>query len=140
AELVGYLAHHNGWWRDTAQQYLVQRGDKSVAPALREMARSASDARTRHHALWTLDGLGALDDGLVRQLLNDRDAAVRASAVRLMERQLAEGNSAAIDAVRALENDPQWSVRLQVAASLGAIPEARKLDVLMPILQNNGGD
>jgi len=140
AELVGYLAHHNGWWRDTAQQYLVQRGDKSVAPALREMARSANDARTRHHALWTLDGLGALDDGLVRQLLNDRDAAVRASAVRLMERQLAEGNSAAIDAVRALENDPQWSVRLQVAASLGAIPDPRKLDVLMPILQSNGGD
>ena len=34
ANLVALLSHPNGWWRDTAQQLLVQRGDKSVVPAL----------------------------------------------------------------------------------------------------------
>ena len=62
AELVPVLAHPNGWWRDTAQRLLVERGDASVAPALRRAGRPARrDPRTRLHALWTLDGLGALD-------------------------------------------------------------------------------
>jgi hypothetical protein len=29
AQLVGHLAHANGWWRDTAQKLLVLRGDRS---------------------------------------------------------------------------------------------------------------
>ena len=35
------LAHPNGWWRDTAQQLLVERGDTSVAGALNEAGREA---------------------------------------------------------------------------------------------------
>ena len=34
AQLVAHLSHPNGWWRDTAQQLLVLKQDKSVAPAL----------------------------------------------------------------------------------------------------------
>ena len=35
-ELVDRLAHPNGWWRDTAQRLLVERGDRSsVAPLAR---------------------------------------------------------------------------------------------------------
>ena len=61
AQLVGRLSHPNGWWRDTAQQLLVQRGDKSVVPALKQLAESAPDPRTRLHALWTLDGLDSVE-------------------------------------------------------------------------------
>src|SRR5258707_5317680 len=60
AGLVAYLAHPNGWWRDTAQQLLVQRGDPAVVPALKELLRSAPDWRTQVHALGTLRGLRAL--------------------------------------------------------------------------------
>ncbi|MEO6528657.1 MAG: PVC-type heme-binding CxxCH protein, partial [Gemmatimonadaceae bacterium] len=45
AELVPVLAHPNGWWRITAQRLLVERGDRSVAPALRQLARSSADDR-----------------------------------------------------------------------------------------------
>ncbi len=45
AQLVTHLAHPNGWWRDTAQQLLVLKQDKSVVPALQrdgeELAESA---------------------------------------------------------------------------------------------------
>ena len=34
AQLVTHLSHPNGWWRDTAQQLLVLKQDKSVVPAL----------------------------------------------------------------------------------------------------------
>ena len=82
------LSNPKGWWRDTAQRLLVERGDTSVAPALKTMAAKAPDWRTRLHALWTLDGLDAIDVASVRKALDDVNADVRASAVRLSERWL----------------------------------------------------
>ena len=40
AQLVARLAHPNGWWRDTAQQLLVLKQDRSVVPALQQMVRT----------------------------------------------------------------------------------------------------
>ena len=59
AQLVAHLSHPNGWWRDTAQQLLVLKQDKSVAPALQAMVRARQNLLARFHALWTLEGLGA---------------------------------------------------------------------------------
>ena len=42
AQLVARLAHPNGWWRDTAQQLLVLKQDRSVVPALQQMVRTPS--------------------------------------------------------------------------------------------------
>src|SRR5206468_12438181 len=60
AELVPLLADANMWWRLTAQRLLVERQDKSVVPALEELARTMKSDRGRAHALWTLLGLGPL--------------------------------------------------------------------------------
>ena len=40
-QLVRHLSHPNGWWRDTAQQLLVLKEDKSVVPALQTIVRSS---------------------------------------------------------------------------------------------------
>ena len=85
AQLVVHLAHPNGWWRDTAQQLLVLKQDKSVVPALRTMARTSSNLLARFHALWTLEGLGALDAALSRQLMEDRQPRMRIQAIRASE-------------------------------------------------------
>src|SRR5690606_28103948 len=61
-ELVSALSHPNGWWRDTAQRLLIERQAVSAAALLRLLARGADDERIRLHALWTLDGLDAVDD------------------------------------------------------------------------------
>src|SRR3954463_1426075 len=92
-QLVGRLSHPNGWWRDKAQQLLIQRGDRSVVPALKKLAASSTDPRTRLHALWTLDGLDSLDPAMVTSALEDKSRDVRANAVRLSERFLAESNA-----------------------------------------------
>ena len=39
--LVEALSHPNGWWRDTAQQLLVQRNDKSAVERAARRSRSA---------------------------------------------------------------------------------------------------
>ena len=37
-QLVGFLSHPNGWWRDNAQKLLVIHGDLSVVPTLKKIA------------------------------------------------------------------------------------------------------
>ena len=72
AQLVAHLSHPNGWWRDTAQQLLVLKQDKSVVPALQSVVRTSKNPLARFHALWTLEGLGALTAALTREALGDR--------------------------------------------------------------------
>src|SRR5262249_52683151 len=83
AQLVSHLEHANGWWRDTAQRLLILRQDKSVTPALQAMARTSKNPLTRVHALWTLEGLGALDAVLVRETLKEDNPRLRIQAIRL---------------------------------------------------------
>ena len=140
AALVGFLSHPNGWWRDTAQQLLVQRGDRSVVPALKELARTAPDYRARLHALWTLDGLDAIDVPTVAQALNHSAPEVRASAIRLAERWLGEPNHPLQAAVLSQMDNSNWAVRRQVAASLGAFPAGDRLVPLSRMIVQYGDD
>ncbi len=83
-ELVGHLSHPNGWWRDTAQKLIILRKDaKSVLSELEKLARSGKSALGRVHALWTLEGMDAVDPKLIVEKLSDRDHRVRMAAVRL---------------------------------------------------------
>ena len=140
AGLLPYLAHPNGWWRDTAQQLLVQRGDRSVVPALKDLLRTAPDWRTKLHALGTLGGLGALDPATLEPLYSDTSPDVRAWAVRWSEPWLAEpGHPLAAAALRLVE-DPHWTVRRQVAASIGELPPPARVEPAVAMLTRYGRD
>src|SRR5439155_14619401 len=84
-DLVKVLEHANGWWRDTAQRLLVERRDRSAAPALEKMARKSLSPLGRLHALHTLEGLDALKPEVVRTALADPNARVREHAIGLAE-------------------------------------------------------
>jgi mono/diheme cytochrome c family protein/glucose/arabinose dehydrogenase len=140
ARLVETLSHPNGWWRDTAQRLLVERGEKSAVNALKKLATSAPAPRTRLHALWTLDGLDALDPSLVTTALGDASRDVRVSALRLAERWLGEPQQAIRTAVMKLADDKDWWVREQLAASLGELPKGAKEPVLAGYLEKHGDD
>jgi len=138
-QLVQTLSNPKGWWRDTAQRLLVERGDATVAPALKTLAASAPDWRTKLHALWTLDGLGALEVASVQKALADANADVRAAGVRLSEQWL--GQDAAIrGTVLKLIDDKHWNVRRQVAASIGEMPAADRMAPATTLLTRDGKD
>ena len=139
-ELVKALSHPNGWWRDTAQRLLVERGETSVAPSLRTLAASAPDWRTRLHALWTLDGLEAVDPASVEKALSDQRSEVRAGAVRIAERYLGSAEPSIVKAVLALAEDRNWNVRRQVAASIGELPASARKDPALAMLRKSGSD
>jgi len=141
AQLVEHLSHPNGWWRDTAQQLLVQRGDKTVVPALEKLATSAPDPRTRLHALWTLDGLDSSTPGPVLAALTHESPDVRLSGLRLSEHWLGAPEGGAMRAaVLKLMDDPNWQVRRQLAATLGELPEAQRVQPIMTVMQKYGDD
>lgn len=85
---VKQLTHANGWVRDTAQRLIVESGDASTVPALKELLAHDS-ALARVHALWTLDGLAAATPDVVKTALADKNGQVRAAGVRIASRDLA---------------------------------------------------
>jgi mono/diheme cytochrome c family protein/glucose/arabinose dehydrogenase len=140
AQLVEALSHANGWHRDTAQRLLVERGDKTIAPALAALASSARDPRTRLHALWTLDGIDAIHPSIVARALRDSSSSVRSSAIRIAERWLGTEGHPLQSAVVALQDDRAWDVRAQLAASIGALPAVTRGTVAVSLLVRHGAD
>ena len=139
-QLVDLLSHPNGWWRDTAQRMLIERGDRSVVPAIAKLATGSKDARARAHALWTLEGLDALQPDVVAKALDDPSRDVRISAVRLSEKWLADANNPLQTTILARMDDPDWNVRQQLAASLGALPAGPREAALAALLAKDAGD
>jgi mono/diheme cytochrome c family protein/glucose/arabinose dehydrogenase len=125
AQLVAHFNHPNGWWRDTAQQLLVLKQDRSVVPALQRMVRpgpaaSASNGTllARFHALWTLEGLAALDAPLVRQLMEDREPRMRVQAIRASETLYKAGNRSFASDYERLTEDPDVDVAIQAMLTM----------------------
>jgi mono/diheme cytochrome c family protein len=133
ADWVRHLSHPNGWWRDTAQKLLVLRRDLGVVPALSKLASTDTpDPRPRLHALWTLDGLGALDDRLVLQALEARDPQVRIAGLRLAELRVGAGSAANAPLVVAMKRamkhaDPRVVIQAMLSARRAGLPDAEKL-------------
>ena len=121
AQWVGHLEDANAWWRQTAQQQLVERHDAATVPAIRKMAASSPRALGRVQAMWTLEGLGALDRATVMAGLHDKEPAVRAAALRLSERLFNDtaGRAELLTRIRGLIQDPAAEVRLQAVLTLG---------------------
>jgi mono/diheme cytochrome c family protein/glucose/arabinose dehydrogenase len=132
-ELVPHLAHANGWWRDNAQKLLILRADARVIPAVRKMAASHLNPLARLHALWTLEGLQALDRGLLSSCVRDADARVRAAAIRLHEPWVKRGDATAVAALEFMARDADPEVRRQLILTLGWSTSVRAVDIIQQI-------
>jgi mono/diheme cytochrome c family protein len=139
AQLVAALSDPNGWRRDVAQQLLVQRRSQAAVPALRQLAATGS-ARAKLHALWTLEGIDALQPAEVVRALDDRSRDVRVSALRLSDPWLAQGNAQVTAAVLKRLDDGDWNVRSQLAATLGEIQAPGRIAPLVQLLERKGDD
>jgi putative membrane-bound dehydrogenase-like protein len=152
-KLVATLKNDNMFWRKHAQRLLVERGKKDVVPALVKLVEDKSvDAIGLNpgaiHALWTLDGIGALNgkdkeaSTAVLRAMSHPSAGVRRNAVTVMpltERYFGPPENPSrhawvienfldgLDAgVRLLkDNDPQVRLAAYLAASEYPLNEAR---------------
>lgn len=124
SKLVARLASDQGWTRDTAQRLLVERQDLSVTPALRQLARGAASKQGRLQALWTLEGLAAVDWPTVQAALADADIDVAIAGARLAERFFADDAARVVQALAKRVEAGEPAFLRQAALSLGAGPAA----------------
>jgi len=128
-ELLDYLGHPNGWYRNTAQKLIILKQDQSVIPELRSMALEQKTfwnsmfgetdfELQRIHALWTLEGLGVVDEELLIACFKDADPRVRTTAIQISDGLLKKGNLSLFPHLEILMKDQDINVINQLALSL----------------------
>ncbi len=141
-ELVPHLAHPNGWWRDTVQRMLIERNDKSVVPDIRKIAMDDSNHLGQIHALWTLEGLDAVDAETVVAGLEAEHHQTKIAALRVGEELIGTKSEKGFFAgmVDLLEDESR-AVHVQLMFTLG---QAKKNEKVLKLMQKHaaihGGD
>ncbi len=130
SELIEYLSHPNGWWRNTAQKLIILKGDQSVVSDLMAIVESNESllsklfnsdknfALERLHALWTLEGLNAIDQHILKTAFQDKDVRVRVAAIRISERYIKQKETDILEALKNLTADTEPEVLQQLILSL----------------------
>ncbi len=147
AKLVSYLHHPNGWWRDNAQKEIIVRNDRSAIPALKKMALGEKTIHTeknnvlgRIHALWTLEGLDAVDKDVLFKAIEDNDAQVRKAGIRMSEPYLVKNDSQVIQKLESIKDDKNPEVLGQLVLSLNYSNTGRARGIIHDILSKNMGN
>lgn len=126
AQLITHLDNPNGWWRDMAQQLIILKGDKSVVPALEQMARADKNLLARFHAMWTLEGLGALNAGLVRELMKDSNPRLQIQSIRASETLYKAGDNSFANDYKAFTKSTNTDIAIQAMMTMNTlkVPDA----------------
>lgn len=138
-ELVAYLEHKNGWHRDTASRLLYERQDRSAIAALKKLVATSKLPEGRMTALYSLDGLGALDETTLLAALNDTSADVRIQAMRLTEQRSKESPALRASLLKMVD-DANLSIRNQLAYSLGSFQGTARNKALAKIALRDSKD
>ncbi len=138
AQLVDHLNSLNGWTRDNAQKLLVLRDDKSVVPALKTLAAGGGQL-ARIHALWTLNGMDAMDVETFGKALKDGDAEVRKTTVWIGE-DFMKKDSHAIDMLEKMGNDPSADVRFQLELTMRFVKSDKSKQIIADLIKNYPND
>ena len=80
-ELVKMLSHPNAWVRERSQQLLVDSKNMEAVSALKLIVHQHDEQLALTHALWTLEGMGALEAVDVLPILSDDSWPVRMQAL-----------------------------------------------------------
>ena len=84
SEVVQALDSGNQFWSLTAQRLIVDNNMQDAVPALKQRVTSGAGGKGAIHALWALEGIGALDKVTHQRALLDKDPALRRNAIRAL--------------------------------------------------------
>ena len=139
-ELVAALDSGNQFWSLTAQRLIVDNKMKDAAPALKKRVTSGTGGKGAIHALWSLEGIGALDKETHQRALIDQDPALRRNAIRALP-----GNEAGRQLFfsSAVIQDPDLLTRQAAFVKLAdfpTIPEIQTVVAQLPRIAENMND
>ncbi|GAB5562245.1 MAG: dehydrogenase [Synoicihabitans sp.] len=120
-ELVNALNRRDAWWRETAQRLLVEKRDTSAVTGLEKIALDPTNPG-HLNALWTLHGIGQLDEALFWKLSKSTSLEGRLALLQISEDWLAKSKPKFVDYAVAALRDKNARVSRQAVLSLGALP------------------
>ena len=122
---------------------LIVRGDKSVVPLLKNKAVGSDAGQVlvgRLHALWTLEGLGAVDKPTILAGLNDPEVQIIKAALRLSEPLLEKLDAELLGATQQLGSHKSLDVQAQLLLSLSKTESAEAKAIIKKILDKTPDD
>jgi len=136
ADLVAGLSGPTQYGRLQAQRLLVEGKVKAAVPALVQLVTQPTDHVGAIHALWALQGLGALDEATHQKALLSSSAALRRNAVRALGVD-AVGQKLLFGSGVVADKDP--ATRLAALVKLLEFPTSPELQTLVRGLAGDAG-
>ncbi len=136
-ELVAALESGNQFWSLTAQRLIVDNRITNAAPALRKRVHSGTGGKGAIHALWSLEGIGALDKDTHQAALRDKDAALRRNAIRALPANEA-GRQLFFSS--AVIQDPDLITRQVALVKLAEFPTIPEIKTIVAQLPRNAAN
>jgi putative membrane-bound dehydrogenase-like protein len=136
-DLVNLRTYQNDWFPREARRMLAERRDPSIIKRLAGLLRGDTDLTLALRDLWALYVSGGLDDATAVDLLGHRVSAVRAWTARLLgddQRLTPELRSRL---TRLATDEPEPTVRAQLASSCQRWPAADSLAILDRLLTHD---
>ncbi|WP_035468553.1 DUF7133 domain-containing protein [Algoriphagus mannitolivorans] len=140
-ELIEFLSHPEGWYRDMAQRLLVEKNDPESVRELEKLIRGNGSEFGKFHAMWTLEGLGKKNPSLLLDVLKgDRDW-LKETALRQLE-TLAQVDSEILKELEILllgqKDQVSKNFGLQLALSAYVLPTDSRYEILSSLLDRFG--
>ena len=133
AQLVAALNSSTLFWRLTAQRLLVEGQHQDAAEALKANVRAPAPILAIH-SLWTLHGLGLLDEATHRVALNHPDAAVRRNGIRALGH---DARAVALYFGCSVVSDPDSLTKLSALVKLAEFSETKQIQTVVASLVRN---
>ncbi len=141
AELVDYLSHPDGWYRDMVQRLLVEKADPASVSLLEDLVKNGKSELGRFHALWTLEGMGKVNPNLLIEVLKSGTDLLKTSALRQLEKPGLENPAIIAELEKILpeiSSDSSEDLGLQLALSAYILPNEAKEVLLSGIFSRYG--
>ncbi|WP_423148419.1 HEAT repeat domain-containing protein [Rubrolithibacter danxiaensis] len=91
----------------------------------------------RLHALWTLEGLNAIDKEILHTAMKDTDPQVRRAAIWISEPYIKQQDEEMISLLAGMVSDENFDVKTQLVLSLAASKNEKAIQIVQEILAQN---
>ena len=130
-ELVKALSSDSQFWRLTAQRLLVEGKHAETANGLKSSVTEKEPGIGAIHALWTLQGLGALDEQTHKAALLSKSAALRRNATRALGN---DDRAKALFFSAGVVSDPDPVTRLAALVKVAAFSTTKEIQTVVASL------
>ncbi|MCU4677618.1 c-type cytochrome [Catenovulum sp. 2E275] len=136
-QLIPYLTHANGWYRDTARRLIIQANQPNIGVKIKPLIQLNQSATGVINVLWTLYGLNQLDLTSLQQIFNNPNTTqnVRKTIIAVAKKLPAEQHNSFVAML--MPEIKNYELALQAATTSAFLNSANVLDLLKRILDEH---